>query len=132
MTVSNEVFAASAEFPAVGQEQRQRLVEGVLTQSGKPDLSGPEARAGAGHRGRARALVHPVYAARTLMSWLHELARRQRKPSACHPLQVTMRSPTITASLTRTWHAPHCCTTRLGPRRRHRPPAAASRPRLRS
>jgi len=63
MTVSDEAFAAAAEFPAASREQWQRLVEGVLAKSGKAGLSGPEAERALSTEVEDGLWVQPLYTA---------------------------------------------------------------------
>ena len=63
MTVSDDVFAVGAEFPAVRREQWQRLVQGVLAKSGKPDLTGPEAERALATEVEDGLWVQPLYTA---------------------------------------------------------------------
>jgi methylmalonyl-CoA mutase len=63
MTVSDEAFAAAAEFPAASREQWQRLVEGVLAKSGKAGLSGPEAERALSTEVEDGLRVQPLYTA---------------------------------------------------------------------
>jgi methylmalonyl-CoA mutase len=63
MTVSDEAFAAVAEFPAADREQWQRLVEGVLAKSGKAGLAGPEAERALSTEVEDGLWVQPLYTA---------------------------------------------------------------------
>jgi len=63
MTVSDDVFAVSAEFPAASREQWQGLVAGVLAKSGKPGLGGPEAERALATEVEDGLWVQPLYTA---------------------------------------------------------------------
>ena len=63
MTVSDEVFAVGAEFPAASREQWQRLVAGVLAKSGKPGLDGPAAERALATEVEDGLWVQPLYTA---------------------------------------------------------------------
>jgi methylmalonyl-CoA mutase len=63
MTVSDEVFAVGAEFPAASREQWQRLVQGVLAKSGKPGLTGPAAERALATEVEDGLWVQPLYTA---------------------------------------------------------------------
>jgi methylmalonyl-CoA mutase len=63
MTVSEEVFAWAAEFPAASREQWQRLAAGVLAKSGKPDLAGPDAEQALSTEVEDGLRVQPLYTA---------------------------------------------------------------------
>jgi len=63
MTVSDEAFAAVAEFPAADREQWQRLVEGVLAKSGKAGLTGAEAERALSTEVEDGLWVQPLYTA---------------------------------------------------------------------
>jgi len=63
MTVSDEAFAAVAEFPAADREQWQRLVEGVLAKSGKAGLAGAEAERALSTEVEDGLWVQPLYTA---------------------------------------------------------------------
>jgi methylmalonyl-CoA mutase len=63
MTVSDEVFAVGAEFPAASREQWQGLVAGVLAKSGKPGLVGPDAERALATEVEDGLWVQPLYTA---------------------------------------------------------------------
>jgi methylmalonyl-CoA mutase len=63
MTVSDDVFAVGAEFPAASREQWQRLVAGVLAKSGKAGLDGPQAERALATEVEDGLWVQPLYTA---------------------------------------------------------------------
>ena len=63
MTVSDEVLAVGAEFPAASREQWQRLVTCVLAKSGKPGLAGPAAERALATEVEDGLWVQPLYTA---------------------------------------------------------------------
>jgi methylmalonyl-CoA mutase len=68
MTVSDEAFAAGAEFPAASREQWQRLVEGVLAKSGKTGIAGPDAERALATEVEDGLWVQPLYTAEDTVS----------------------------------------------------------------
>ena len=63
MTVSEEVFAVGAEFPAASREEWQALVAGVLAKAGKAGLAGPEAERALATEVEDGLWVQPLYTA---------------------------------------------------------------------
>jgi methylmalonyl-CoA mutase len=63
MTVSDDVFAVGAEFPAASREQWQKLVAGVLAKSGKAGLDGAEAERALATEVEDGLWVQPLYTA---------------------------------------------------------------------
>lgn len=63
MKVADEGLALAGEFPAVGREEWQRLVGGVLAKSGKPDLAGAAAEEALATEVEDGLWVQPLYTA---------------------------------------------------------------------
>jgi methylmalonyl-CoA mutase len=63
VTVHEQAFAESSEFPAATREEWQRLVEGVLAKSGRTGLSGPAAEQALTTEVEDGLPVRPLYTA---------------------------------------------------------------------